>query len=77
MLQGGAGGISIDSSLRFRADQDAFAAQQKVSAYVDSAPTSGGNGLLEDLQAAAPAIASRITVDTSAVTFQEEVLTED
>ena len=74
---GSATSIEIDLSLRFSESTDASAAKATVQSYVSSDASQGGNGLLEDLQAAAPALASRLQVDASATQFESEVLAVD
>jgi len=44
---------------------------------MEGTPVAGGNGLLDDLRAAAPGLASRITVDTSGASSEIEVLASD
>lgn len=69
-------GVEVDFSMRFAAAKDEFEAQLASAAYLRSEPQQGGNGLLEDLQAAAPVLATRMHVAADSVEVASELVVE-
>lgn len=75
--QASAVAVEIDFTLQFEPAANSFEVERATRAYISSDPNIGGNGLLEDLQAAVPALATELELAAGGVRVQSEVLAEE
>jgi len=69
--------VEVDVRLQLASTASMQAAEETTRLYILGTLPAGGNGLLEDLQAAAPALAEDIEVDSTSIGVITEELTED